>query len=332
MKVTLHQVAEHAGVSIATASRALNGLAVSQPAGERVRLAAAQLGYVANEAARSLRSERTLTMGLVFYDLRNTLGIELIDALGEGVEAAGYSLLIASARGDAARYDRLMHRFLERRVDALFCITPKGDGAPLASYEAAGTPVIALFDAGAAFAALPLLSPAFSESSAALAEHLAALGHWRVGIVVEHGRSPPLLAVAAALKAASIEVELIEPSEAGGMNDVVAGLKRRRDGPTALVARDPLARGLVAACAAAGVDVPGALSLVSLTEIGVDRRGRQGLSALVVDPHRMGRAAATSMLAWLAGSRPADRTRVQAATFEPRATTGPARPRLDPGA
>src|SRR5580698_4212384 len=71
MKVTLHQVAARAGVSIATASRALNGLAVSAPAQNRVRQAVAELGYVANEAARSLRSDRTLTMGLIFFDLRN---------------------------------------------------------------------------------------------------------------------------------------------------------------------------------------------------------------------------------------------------------------------
>ena len=131
MKVTLYEVAAQAGVSIATVSRALNGLPVSPRSQERVRAAAAALGYVANEAARALRSDRTLTMGLIFFDLRNTLGIELIDALSESIEASGYSLLIASARADARRYDVLMRRFLERRVDALFCINPRGQGETL---------------------------------------------------------------------------------------------------------------------------------------------------------------------------------------------------------
>lgn len=67
--VTLHDVAAAAGVSIATVSRALNGLPVSKDALRKVENAADQLGYVANEAARSLRSDRSMTMGLIFRRL-----------------------------------------------------------------------------------------------------------------------------------------------------------------------------------------------------------------------------------------------------------------------
>jgi LacI family transcriptional regulator len=323
-KVTLHDVAAHAGVSIATASRALNGLAVSERAGARVRQAASELGYVANEAARALRSERTMTIGLVFHDLRNTLGIQLIDALGEALEAAGYSLLIASARADAGRYDRLLRRFLERRVDALFCINPRGDGAGLAGYAAAGTPVISLFEADAAFAGLPRLTPTFARSAAALAQHLKGLGHQHVGVLLDRGRSPPLLAAMKALKAAGLRVGASEHSEAGGMRAVIETLLAQRDRPTVLIALDPKARGLMAACEAAGVAVPDDLSIVGVREFDARRR-RDGLSALVVDPRHMGAAAAGAMLAWLSGVRPPELTRVEAGEFEPRATTGPAR-------
>src|SRR5580658_3469549 len=145
MKVTLHEVAARAEVSIATVSRALNGLPVSEASLERVKQAALELGYVVNEAARSLRAERTMTMGLIFSDLSNTLGIDLLDALSEAIERAGYSLIISTARGDEARYDVLMRRFLERRVDGLFCVRPRGGGESLAAYQASGIPVIAVF-------------------------------------------------------------------------------------------------------------------------------------------------------------------------------------------
>ncbi len=324
MKVTLYEVAARAGVSIATVSRALNGLPVSPANQQRVHAAAAELGYVANEAARVLRSDRTLTMGLIFYDLRNTLGIELIDALSESIEASGYSLLIASARADARRYDVLMRRFLERRIDALFCINPRGQGETLALYDDAETPVMALFAAGSAFSRLPVLKPSFSDSSGALAAHLSGLGHRCVVIIADKTGSPPILAAAEALKAASIQVDWFAPSEAGGMSDAIAALRRSNSHPTAMIALDPHARGLLAACEAAGLDVPKDLSLVSISEIGADHGNRRrGLSALVVDPNRMGRAAAGAMLAWLAGSRPAGQTSVQAASWEARATTGP---------
>jgi LacI family transcriptional regulator len=194
----------------------------------------------------------------------------------------------------------------------------------VARYEAAGTPVITLFDAGPAFARLPLLTPSFSDSSAAVAEHLKGLGHRRAGLLLDKARSRPLVAILDALKAAGIGVDVIEPTEAGGMSAVIAAMGRQSDAPTALIALEPKARGLLAACGAAGIDVPGDLSLISVGEIGAERRRGRGVTALIVDPHRMGRAASASMLAWLAGSRPVGRAFVQAGAFEIRATTGPA--------
>ncbi|HEY5009027.1 MAG TPA: LacI family DNA-binding transcriptional regulator [Caulobacteraceae bacterium] len=325
MKVTLYEVAARAGVSIATVSRALNGLPVSPASRAKVNEAAAALGYVANEAARALRNVRTQTMGLIFFDLRNTLGIELVDAIGEAIEASGYSLLIASARADRRRYDLLMHRFLERRIDALFCINPRGQAETLPRYTVAGTPVIALFAAGSAYSDLPLITPSFTDSSRALAAHLSSLGHAQVALVADEPRSPSISAVAEALKAASVGVEWIAPSQAGGMSETLAALMRRDPWPTAVVTLDQHARSLLAACAAAGVAVPETLNIVSVSEITADTANRRaGVSSLVIDPNRMGRASAGAMLAWLAGSRPANRISVQAATWEPRASIGQA--------
>ena len=115
MKVTLHEVAARADVSIATVSRALNGLPVSEKNLARVREAVAELGYVANEAARALRSDRSMTMGIIFSDLRNNLGIDLLDALSDTLEEAGYSLLIATAKGEARRFDTLHGQALQGR-------------------------------------------------------------------------------------------------------------------------------------------------------------------------------------------------------------------------
>jgi LacI family transcriptional regulator len=323
MKVTLHEVAARADVSIATASRALNGLPVSAESLARVQSAAEALGYVANEAARALRAERTMTMGLIFSDLRNTLGIDLLDALSEAIEAAGYSLLISTARGEAARYDVLMRRFLERRVDALFCIRPTGPGESLTPYAAAGIPVINLFSGGGAFAGLPLVTPTLSEPSTAMGAHLRALGHRRVAVV--RGPGFPQAAVEAGLKHAGLEVAEIAPSEADGMAAALAELLAMPLRPTAVVAVDPQSRGLLAACELARVAVPESLSLVSVNEAASDAHHRRhGLSAITVDPARMGRAAAAAMLGWLAGAPPAAHIRVQAASFIPRTTTGPA--------
>lgn len=322
MKATLHDVAAKADLSIATVSRALNGLPVSREAKARVTKAATALGYVANEAARALRSDRTLTVGVIFFHLSNTLGIELLDALGEAIEGEGYSLLVASARGSAERYDLLMHRFLERRVDGLFCIAPRGEGETIARYRAARIPVLSLFSRSGDYGDLPLLQPSFSESAKELSAHLTGKGHRRVALL-STSPSPALDAIGAALKRDGLVVEAITPTEAGGTRDVIAALAARKSRPTAIIAPDPLVRGMDAATAAAGLRIPDDLALVAIGETRAESHfSKHGVSALTVDPHHMGRAAGAAMLSWLGGTVPSARTQVQAATFTARASTG----------
>lgn len=321
MKVTLHKVAEQANVSIATVSRALNGLPVSQASKARVEKAASELGYIANDAARALRSERTMTMGLLFFDLSNTLGIDLLDALSESIEDAGYSLLISTARGDADRYDLLMRRFLERRADALFCIRPKGQGTFLDRYVEASIPVIALFGASGPFARLPTVNPSLVEGGNALAQHLKDSGHRRVA-VLEGQSGYAQRAITHALTGHGLRVLQVEVSQSGSTRDSLADLMARKQRPTAVIAPDPAVRGLVSACAALQIDVPRELSVVAICDRSAEGYFRKrDVSSITIDPHRMGRAAGSAMLAWLEGVQPAQNVRVQTATFNPRGSS-----------
>ncbi len=326
MKVTLHEVAARAKLSIATVSRALNGLPVSKASAARVEKAVAELGYVPNEAARALRSERADTIGLIFSDLRNTLGIELLDALSEAVEEAGYSLIIATARGSAERYDHLMRNFLERRVDALFCVRPPAESAHLQRYEALDIPVIALFGASGAFAHVPRAGPVLTGAAKAAAAHLSALGHKRVTLVRE-GRSPVMVALAEALRAHAIEPAFVDQADSASSGDLLSDILGRQKA-TAVVVSDPQVRGLLAAARAQEISVPGELSVIAVTDAATDAYHlRHEITSLSIDPHRMGQAAAAAMLGWLGGVHPGPKIRVQTGALNVRATTGPVRRR-----
>jgi LacI family transcriptional regulator len=109
-KATLHDVAAAAGVSIATASKALNDVPVAASNKTKVLKAAARLGYVVNESARALRSNRSYTIGLIFSELSTTRGLGLLDSMSGALESAGYSLICATARADTNAYDVLMRR------------------------------------------------------------------------------------------------------------------------------------------------------------------------------------------------------------------------------
>jgi LacI family transcriptional regulator len=272
-----------------------------------------------------LRSDRSHTMGLIFFDLRSTLGIELLDSLSESIEDAGYSLLISTARGDERRFEPLMRRFLESRIDALFCIQAHGKGEMLAGYRTAGVPVLGLITSAGAFAELPLISPSIAEASDTLAQHLVSLGHERVALVRHQAFQIQMAAIGKALETRGMRVEAIAPSEVGGMSEVLLALTAMTDRPTAVIAPRRHAHALLRACDGAGLRVPDDLSIVSLGGPGRgDRDARRALSSLAIDPHRLGRAAGGAMLGWLAGVRPAGHLRVENAAFVARATTGQA--------
>lgn len=98
---TLTQVADAAGVSVASASRALSGASASPDMVARVRAAAAALGYMADAMARSLKVGRTEQLALAVADLGNPVYVEMMRAIESVVRAAGYRLVLLSTGADA---------------------------------------------------------------------------------------------------------------------------------------------------------------------------------------------------------------------------------------
>ena len=80
-RVTITQVAARAGVSLASASRALNGQIASAETVAKVRKAAEELGYVADAMAQSLKRRRTLQLGYAVADIGNPVYVEMMTAI-----------------------------------------------------------------------------------------------------------------------------------------------------------------------------------------------------------------------------------------------------------
>ncbi|MES2972484.1 MAG: substrate-binding domain-containing protein [Pseudomonadota bacterium] len=119
-RATIRHVAEAAGVSLGTASRALNRTGrVSQEAIDAVTSAAARLGYEPDAIAQSMRTRSTGLVGLLVSDFANPLYGRIIKAVEARLEAGGYALLIANTHNDAKREKALIELFRRRRVDGL---------------------------------------------------------------------------------------------------------------------------------------------------------------------------------------------------------------------
>jgi LacI family transcriptional regulator len=113
----MQDVADAADVSLGTVSNVLNRPGkVSPETMRRVREAIERLGFVRNDAARSLASGSNNSIGFVLADIENSLFVDMAHGAQEAARAAGYHLLLASARCDMAQQDQYLDLFDQARV------------------------------------------------------------------------------------------------------------------------------------------------------------------------------------------------------------------------
>ena len=126
--VTLRDVAQAAGVHTATASRALNPKArqlVNAETVRRVMRAAETLGYQPNPIARSLKTSKSATVGLVIPDLTNPLFPPIVRGIENVLESAGFSALIVNTDNDPERERALIESLRSRQVEGLIVATAR---------------------------------------------------------------------------------------------------------------------------------------------------------------------------------------------------------------
>jgi len=317
-------VADRAGVSIATASRALNGAVASVESAERVRAAVSELGYIPNESARSLRNERTMTIGVAFFSLKLPGALDLLGGLSQALDEHGYTLLIADTDGHASRFEVILGRFLERRVDALLCVNPDRAGAVLNRYRDAGVPAIAVISRGRGANWLPLLAPDLEPATTEAILRLESLGHRRVCVLLPGGESGPFRAVWSRLRRSTLEVEAVNPF-AVGFDPLRVVASFRSQGTTAVISTYPVAFQVMRAARAEGLTVPTDLSIISVGDEPAHSAWLETpLSAVSVDLGALGQAAAAAAISWLKGTPPRRNELIPASTWVERSSTAPA--------
>ena len=117
-------VARTAGVSVGTVSNVLNNPAkVAPPTREKVEAAIAELGFVRNGVARSLKAGRSTTIGFVLIDLTNSFFLDMVRGAEEVADEAGMNLLLANADMNHVKEQTFLDLFEEERVAGIL-LTP----------------------------------------------------------------------------------------------------------------------------------------------------------------------------------------------------------------
>jgi LacI family transcriptional regulator len=315
---TLRDVARRVGIHPATASRALNERTrhlVSAETATRVTEAARELGYAPNSIARSLKTSRSLTVGVILPDLTNPLFPPMVRGIEDALSPAGFTALIASTDNDHVRARAVVDALRLRQVDGwISAVATRDDhlftdvGAPLVllnRQDEDGTPAVVGDD---------------RDGIAQAIAHLVELGHSRIAYIA----GPRAMSTGAARYAAYAELTaarglavdggLVRFGEAFTELEGARALAELLEGPadfTAVIAgNDMMALGCYEALAERGLRCPQDISVVGFNDMHFADRFAPPLTTVRIPHHEMGRRAAEQLLAQIDGSGAAGERRI----------------------
>jgi LacI family transcriptional regulator len=306
--VTMRDVARVAGVHPGTVSRTLNPLTrslVNERTAVAVERAARRLGYSPNPIARTLKTRRSFSIGVVVPDLTNPLFPPLIRGMESVWDGAGYTTLVVSTDGDPERERQRVEALMARQVDGFVIATASRHDEIVTEMMAAGQPVVLVnrtIQGNGAFAVVP----DDRKGSALAVEHLAGLGHRRIA----HLGGPRSLSTGQlrwrgfleAMDEHGLQVDHGMVSTAESYSEVAGAAAAHRlldqdPHPTAIVAgNDLLALGAYTAVAELGLRCPGDVSVVGFNDMPFADRFAPPLTTVHIPHAKIGARAAELLL------------------------------------
>jgi LacI family transcriptional regulator len=278
MRVTIRDVASHAGVSPMTVSRVMNeSPRVSDETRRRVQASIAKLGYVPNRLARGLIQRKTGALGVIVPDVANPFFTLVVRGVEEVAWRAGYHVMLCDTQGDLERERGYVEDMLAFQVEGVL-IAPVGDRSrPHARILQRNNVPFVLIDRSIAGFEGDLVQGDSIAGARRLVEHLIGLGHRRIGMITESAEVSTardrLRGYQEAHAQAGLELdpELVAESSAidpDAARDASARLLAIADPPTAIFAVNNIAVvGVAEAARQRQLDIPSDLALVCFDDI-----------------------------------------------------------------
>ncbi len=307
--IGIRDVATRAGVSPATASRALNGSAtVSTELRSRVLEAARALGYRPNNLARSLRRQRTDTIGVIVSDIANPHHSEAVRVMEDAASQAGWRLILCNSDERVDKQRSYLSLLADERVGAAILSAADGAGSGTEALLNLGIPVVA-FDRVIDDPRVDAVTCDNRAGVRVLTEHLIGLGHKRIGFI---GGRPDVATGAERLEGSRMAMRdaglrpVVEVGDFRADSAEVAArrLLGRAGRPTAIVvANNTMAVGTLRAVRDAGLAVPRDIALATVDDPVWAELIDPPLTALAQPVRAMAEAAVRLVLERVVGER-----------------------------
>jgi LacI family transcriptional regulator len=298
--VTLRDVARAAGVSTASASRALGEGGVTAGLRARIEAAAARLGYVPDLAARALATRRSGLIGLVVQDLADPLIANILAACERTLAESACGVVLVTTDGTPEGSARAIHDLLGRGVQALIFAEVRVIEPSARAATARGVPWISLAERPGASGA-PGGTVGRRQGAILASRYLKSLGHRRFALFAPRD-ADTIAAVREVLTADSSSLEVLEAANLDAAPAAIGALLERDEPPTAVICgSDVQALAGLRECALRGVAVPQRLSLIGFGDAEFARRSSPALSTIRVSTAEVGVRLAQAVLARLNG-------------------------------
>jgi LacI family gluconate utilization system Gnt-I transcriptional repressor len=316
-RITLDEVAQAAGVSPITASRALRGQRSVDPAlVARVQEAAQRLGYVPDPAARALASARSSQVVVLVPMLSNTLFVDLLEAVHATLLPAGYQMLIGVTHYDPAEEEQLLQGYMARRPAGLLLTGFDRTDGSRRLIKSARVPCVHLMETSDTPG---VHSVGFSQSAAgyAMTRHLIERGYRRVmfiGAQLDPRTLQRLQGYRDALRGAGLydpALELLDPrrsSMALGAELFECALREHESADALFFCNDDLAQGGLLAALRLGVPVPQRVAVAGFNDLAGSDQMLPPLTTVHTPRTEIGRQAAAMLLQLVRGEAVAQGT------------------------
>jgi LacI family transcriptional regulator len=305
---TIKEVAEQAGVSVATVSRVVNQSGyVSVDLQERVREAMRQLNYKPSALARSLRRQETQTIGVLIPQLDQPFFSALAFAVEKTLFASDYRALVCSSEENRNKEDAYTDMLLRQRVDGVVFAPTGYSSENVHRLLDGGVPVV-LVDRDLPNVKVNRVLTTNRDGAASGALHLVELGHSRIAVIggpvhseaMNHrleGATRAFAEAGVALDPDLIVVGALPQFEMGYTAALRLLNTAPASRPTAVFAlTDVMAVGVMHAAAELGLSIPRDLSVIGFDDIPAAKYIIPELTTVAQPIYQMGEAAAQTLI------------------------------------
>jgi LacI family transcriptional regulator len=314
----LKEVARVAGVHVSTVSRALNDKTshlITAEVRARIREVCDRLGYVPNQTAYSLRTNRTRTVGVVIPDITNPVFPPIIRGIEDGLFEHGYVAITVNTDGHEAREKLMIETLLARSVDGLIMANVLHADASISKLARHSVEVVTV-NRRVDDPAVPSVVNREDEGIRMMLSHLARLGHRRIAHIAgpqnaSTGRHR-FECFSAALCEHGLAAATCPTVFAGAFNEAegercARALMADRTGVTAILcANDRIAVGAIAELRRHGLDCPRDMSVTGFNDMPFADRIDPPLTTIRVAQYAAGKSAATIMVERLTSATPVE--------------------------